>query len=113
MHQLEADPSQLAALDDRLHELRQQARKHGCNTSELPVIHKKLTAQLASIEDSSGTIAQLTEVAHKWRDHYHKLADELTHCRRQAARRLDAAVMTELPPLKLDGAQFDRSQPAY
>ncbi|MEL0062260.1 MAG: AAA family ATPase, partial [Candidatus Puniceispirillum sp.] len=30
MHQLEADPSQLAALDDRLYELRKQARKHGC-----------------------------------------------------------------------------------
>ena len=106
MHQLEADPSQLAALDDRLHELRQQARKHGCTPSELPVIHQKLAAQLASIEDSSGTIAQLTEAAHQWRDHYHKLADELTRCRQQAAQRLDAAVMAELPPLKLDGAQF-------
>ena len=31
-HTLEAQPDQLQRLDDRLHELRQQARKHGCST---------------------------------------------------------------------------------
>ena len=64
-HTLEAQPDQLQRLDDRLHELRQQARKHGCSTDELPFIHQGLADRLAAIEDSSGSLGQLREVASK------------------------------------------------
>jgi DNA repair protein RecN (Recombination protein N) len=43
---LEADPRQLEQLDDRLHALRQQARKHNCDTDALPQIHQTLAASL-------------------------------------------------------------------
>ena len=64
-HTLEADPDQLQQLDDRLHELRQQARKHGCGLDELPAFIKNLAERLAAIEDSSGSLGQLREVARK------------------------------------------------
>ncbi|MGB1866744.1 MAG: AAA family ATPase, partial [Candidatus Puniceispirillaceae bacterium] len=53
---LEANPLQLEQLDDRLHALRQQARKHHCDIDDLPQIHQTLAARLAGIEDQSGQI---------------------------------------------------------
>ena len=103
---LEANPNQLQELDDRLHELRQQARKHRCRPDELTTIHQDLAARLAAIEDSSVTLGQLRETAQKWQDNYIEAASLLDASRQLAAANLDAAVQSELPPLKLDEAQF-------
>ncbi len=105
-HTLDAQPDQLQQLDDRLHELHQQARKHGCSTDELPLIHQNLAARLAAIEDSSGSLGQLREVARKWHSYYLEMAHQLSDSRKQAAASLDAAMLRELPPLKLEGAKF-------
>jgi DNA repair protein RecN (Recombination protein N) len=105
-HKLEAQPDRLQQLDDRLHELHQQARKHGCSTDELPLIHKELAARLAAIEDSSSSLGRLREAASKWDDYYLEIAQQLHASRKQAAASLDAAMLRELPPLKLDGAKF-------
>ena len=108
-HALDADPNQLQQLDDQLHALRQQARKHECTPDELPAIHQKLAARLAAIEDSSGALGQLKENAQKWQDHYLEIASLLNASRKQAASNLDTAVTRELPPLKLEGAKFSTS----
>ncbi|MEK9753856.1 MAG: hypothetical protein VW338_11710, partial [Rhodospirillaceae bacterium] len=60
-HQLEADPSALQDLDERLFEIRQQARKHRCSPSDLPAVHISLAERLAAIEDSADEIGQLVE----------------------------------------------------
>ena len=103
---LEANPRQLEQLDDRLHALRQQARKHNCNIDDLPQTHQKLAAHLASIEDQSGKLGALQDAAAQWQDRYQTLAAAIDNGRRDAAKALDAAVEAELPPLKLDGASF-------
>ena len=103
---LEANPQQLEQLDDRLHALRQQARKHNCDIDDLPQTHQKLAARLAGIEDRSGQIGALEDAAAQWQERYQKLAIAIDDGRRDAAKTLDAAVAAELPPLKLDGASF-------
>ena len=105
-HELESDPSRLQSVDDRLHELRQQARKHDCTPDDLVAVHERLAASLASIEDSAGALAELADNERQWRDYYHQIADLVAANRARAAKTLDATVTTELPPLKLDGAQF-------
>lgn len=105
-HALESDPTRLQVVDDRLHELRQQARKHDCAPDELVATHARLAANLAGIEDSAGALAGLADNERQWRDYFRKIADVVAANRRQAADRLDAAVGAELPPLKLDGADF-------
>ena len=105
-HALEADPNQLQQLDDRLHELRQQARKHDCGLDDLPAIHQTLSSRLAAIEDSSGMLGKLGETAQKWQDYYLDMSGQLDASRKTAAINLDQAVLAELPPLKLDGARF-------
>ena len=103
---LEANPQQLEQLDDRLHALRQQARKHNCDIDDLPQTHQKLAARLAGIEDQSGQIGALQDAAAQWQERYQTLAIAIDDGRRDAAKTLDAAVAAELPPLKLDGASF-------
>ena len=105
-HALESDPARLTAVDDRLHELRQQARKHDCTPDELAETHARLAASLASIEDSAGALAGLADNERQWRDYFRQVADVVAANRARAAGTLDAAVNAELPPLKLDGASF-------
>jgi len=105
-HALESDPARLQAVDDRLHELRQQARKHDCNPDDLSDVHARLAANLAGIEDSAGALAGLADNERQWRDYYRQVADVVAANRARAAARLDMAVGAELPPLKLDGATF-------
>ena len=105
-HALESDPARLQTVDDRLHELRQQSRKHDCSTDELAAIHARLAASLAGIEDSVGALAGLADNERQWRDYYRQVADRVAANRARAAASLDATVGTELPPLKLNGATF-------
>ena len=105
-HALESDPTRLQTVDDRLHEIRQQARKHDCSPDELAEIHARLAASLAGIEDSAGALAGLADNERQWRDYFRKIADVVAANRQQAASRLDAAVGAELAPLKLEGASF-------
>jgi DNA repair protein RecN (Recombination protein N) len=105
-HALEADPNLLQQLDDRLHELRQQARKHNCGLDDLPEVHQTLASRLAAIEDSSGMLGKLGETTQKWQDYFLDMSRQLDASRKKAAINLDQAVLAELPPLKLDGARF-------
>ena len=103
---LEADPNRLEVVDDRLHELRQQARKHNCEVDALADMHQQLASRLAAIEDSSGALAELADNERQWRDYYTKMAKIVSDARISAAALLDRAVMAELPPLKLENATF-------
>jgi DNA repair protein RecN (Recombination protein N) len=105
-HELEADPNRLQEVDDRLHELRQQARKHGCEVDELPEMHTRLAESLAGLEDSAGALAGLAENERQWGDYYREMAKIISNKRHAAAAHLDAKVMAELPPLKLENAEF-------
>lgn len=103
---LETDPRQLEQLDDRLHALRQQARKHNCNTDALPQIHQTLAARLAGIEDQSGQLGAMQDAAAQWKERYQDLAAAVEAGRWSASQQLDSDVAAELAPLKLEGAIF-------
>ncbi|MGB0815842.1 MAG: DNA repair protein RecN [Candidatus Puniceispirillaceae bacterium] len=104
--QLDGDPERLAFIEDRLHGLRSAARKHRIEVDELPALHRQLASQLAALDDQSGQLASLAAAAEKAREAYHACAAELSDKRREIARSIDAQVMAELPPLKLEAAEF-------
>ena len=103
---LEGDPNRLAFIEDRLHALRTQARKHQVSPDELPQLHNTLRSKLAELDDQSGGLAQLTAAEAEAADTYRTSAETLSTRRREAATQLDAGVMAELPPLKLEQASF-------
>lgn len=104
--QLDGDPNRLAEIDERLHQIRTQARKHKIEADELPALHETLIAQLAELDDQSGALARLRQAEQDCLTAFKAQAEHLSAQRRQVAERLDQAVMAELPPLKLEAAAF-------
>ncbi|MXP29001.1 DNA repair protein RecN [Porphyrobacter algicida] len=106
---LEFDPQALDAAETRLFELRALARKHRCEVDELPEKMREFRRTLESIEGSEAELDALESAAKEAGDAYRKSAKVLHERRVEAAQRLDAAVASELAPLKLDAARFSTS----
>ncbi len=102
----DADPRLLEQTEERLFALRAAARKHGVAVVELPALLDSLSERVAHLESGEAQLVELDRAAKETRDHYVSSAGGLTDVRRKAAVRLQDAVMAELPPLRLDKAQF-------
>nr|WP_047168423.1 DNA repair protein RecN [Sphingomonas sp. Y57] len=100
------DPARLETVETRLFELRALARKHRVDPDALADLRDELAARLDRIEAGDAGLAKLEATARDARAAYLALAEALSEARRAAALRLDAAVATELAPLKLDAARF-------
>jgi DNA repair protein RecN (Recombination protein N) len=100
------DPAALEADETRLFELRGIARKHRVQPDELPALLEDLAARLERVESGGAGIARRALAAEEAHRAYRDAARALSAARTQAATRLDAAVESELKPLKLDAARF-------
>jgi DNA repair protein RecN (Recombination protein N) len=100
------DPKELEKAEERLFALRALARKHRVQVGELPELLKRFEADLQSIFDGGEMLRRLKEGEEQARAAYEAAARELSASRRRVAKSLDAAVMAELPPLKLERAKF-------
>ena len=96
----------LEETEERLFTLRSEARKHKISVSELPSFLETLNQRLASIDSSAEALARLEEQVRESRATYEKAAQELSTARSKAARQIEARVMAELIPLKLERARF-------
>ncbi|MCG8542643.1 MAG: DNA repair protein RecN, partial [Alphaproteobacteria bacterium] len=96
----------LESIEERLFTLRDVARKHGVAVDDLPDLCERIAARVDSIESEADTLDRLRQAESQARDRYVAGAKALSAARREAAARLDAAVTAELPPLKLEKAQF-------
>lgn len=103
---LSEEDQDLESIDDRLHNLRTQARKHHCNVDELPAKRDELAQQLNMIDAQDDSLSALIQAAEKAKQAFEKMASEITQKRRDAATTLDSLVGKELPPLKLEKAAF-------
>lgn len=110
IHSLSADMEDgghdLETIDDRLHALRAQARKHGCLVDELAATLDTLTRQLALIDGQDRALDGLIRAVETARRAFTAEAASIAKTRRKAAEKLDTLVAKELPPLKLDKARF-------
>lgn len=103
---LEESDYSLEQVDERLHELRAQARKHGCAVDDLPEKRDELAARLNQIERQDDVLAALMKETDQARGNYIAAAKTAGAQRRKAASKLDALVAKELGPLKLEKARF-------
>lgn len=104
---IEADGGTLSEIDDRLHALRDLARKHGVEVDRLPEVHRRFADHLAALDGKGGEIGALTAAEDKARRAFVDAAETLSKARAAAAAKLDTAIGKELPPLKLDKARFE------
>ncbi|MBB5709763.1 DNA repair protein RecN [Sphingomonas xinjiangensis] len=100
------DPAALEADETRLFDLRGLARKHRVQPDDLATLLEELSARLERLQSGGAGIAALERGVIDTHATYAAAAQTLSLARQQAAARLDAAVETELKPLKLDSARF-------
>jgi DNA repair protein RecN (Recombination protein N) len=100
------DPARLEQTEARLFDIRGLARKHRVEPDQLAALGAQMRQQLAAIQAGGERIAELDALLLAARDAYSAAAEEVSKRRRKAASRLDAAVASELAPLKLDAARF-------
>jgi DNA repair protein RecN (Recombination protein N) len=103
---LEADPTALAQVEDRLFRYRELARKHGGTPDDLAPLLERFRRGLEALDDSSAHMDALEAAVERARAQYDEAAQRLSASRREAAARLDQTVMGELPVLKLEHAKF-------
>ncbi|MFQ3596284.1 MAG: DNA repair protein RecN [Sphingomonadaceae bacterium] len=106
-------PEEAEAAEARLFELRALARKHRVTPDELPQLLQSLEARLAALQSRDGEVARLEARVRDARAAHEAACTALAGARREAAKRLDAAVNAELPALRLEAARFrTRIEPA-
>ena len=100
------DPARLEQAEARLFDIRGLARKHRVEPDALAALGAAMREQLTAIEAGEERIAELDRELLAARKAYTNAADALSSQRHEGAARLDAAVASELAPLKLDAARF-------
>ena len=102
----DVEPGRLEAAEKRLFALRAAARKYNVSVGELAQKRGGFAAELQAIDTVVMDIEKTRQRAEAAKQRYDKAANALTQARQAAARTLDASVAIELPPLKMERAQF-------
>lgn len=103
---LDFDPHRLEETEARLFELRRVARKHACSVDDLVALQKTLGGRLAAVDQGDATLVAAKQNLEEARVKLVDAAAALRSRRCEAASSLDALVMQELAPLKLEKAAF-------
>ena len=100
------DPARMEQAESRLFDIRALARKHRVEPDALAALGEQMRGQLAALNAGGEQVAELDRQLVEARASYAAAADRLSRERHDAAAKLDAAVASELAPLKLDAARF-------
>lgn len=103
---IDGDAGTPEEVEERLFAIRELARKHRVTADELPEIRAKISRQLENLDSQGDEVERLGETRNRARAAYLEAGEALSQGRAEAAARLDRAVASELPPLKLERAAF-------
>ena len=103
---LDGDPAKLEEIEERLHLLRSQSRKHNCSPDDLANLYYSFQEKLSNLDDQTGKIAKLRLELSAAKEEYVSNAQQLSSSRKVAAKKLDQQVMQQLPVLKLETSEF-------
>ncbi|NNC36802.1 MAG: DNA repair protein RecN [Hyphomonadaceae bacterium] len=102
----EFEPGHLDRVEERLFALRAAARKFDVDIDKLGELRQSYGDELMALENSDDTLKKAIADLAKAEKTYDKAAAKLTTARISAAKKLDKGVVAELPPLKMQKAQF-------
>ena len=106
LRKTEYDPKELERTEERLFALRAAARKYSVPVTGLPALAAKMIADLADLDAGEEKLVQLQGRLGETRAAFEVAARSLSEKRHHTADALAAAVMAELPALKLERARF-------
>lgn len=106
LRRTEFDPKELERVEERLFALRAAARKYSVPVTALPALAEKMVSDLADLDAGEEKLKKLEKDVEAAGAVYHAAAAALSEKRHHGAETLAAAVMAELPALKLERARF-------
>ncbi|EPE97684.1 DNA repair protein RecN [Rhizobium grahamii] len=106
LRKTEYDPKELERVEERLFALRAASRKYSVPVTELPALAVRMISDLADLDAGEERLAKLEAEVNVTKANYHAAARSLSDKRHHAGDALAAAVMAELPALKLERARF-------
>lgn len=104
--EMNSDETRLEEIEVRLAEIRSLARKHGVPSTKLPKLAEEIRMKLKKIKSDDNTIQDLEKEVSDSKVAFQDLATELSESRKKHGKRLEKAVTSELPEMKLDKASF-------
>jgi DNA repair protein RecN (Recombination protein N) len=104
---LEYDPDRAQEAQDRLHALKNLARKYGPSLADVIAFKEAASTELEGLKDRQSRLQDLDAVYQKTLDSYGTAARALSELRRQKAAPFIAAVQDELQGLGMKKARFD------
>ena len=104
--EMNSDETRLEEIEVRLAEIRSLARKHGVPSTKLPKLAEEIRMKLKKIKSDDNTIQDLEKEVSDSKVAFRDLATELSESRKKHGKRLQKAVTSELPEMKLDKASF-------
>ena len=106
LRKTEYDPKELERVEERLFALRAAARKYSVPVTELPALAVRMITALADVDAGEELLKQLDGRVAIAKADFDAAASALSSKRHNTASALSAAVMAELPALKLERARF-------
>jgi DNA repair protein RecN (Recombination protein N) len=100
------DADELERSEERLFALRAAARKYQCSVDELAQRLAEVNTRLGALHTGERQKTALESMLATRREAYLKAAGILRKAREKAAAKLEAALVKELKPLKMDATQF-------
>ena len=96
----------LELIEDRLNELRIEARKHNCNIDDLITIKHDLKVSLDQIQGNNYKIDELKNTYEDAKKHFILASTLLSESRKKSSLTLTKKINEELPQLKLENASL-------
>ena len=109
MDRVDDDPSRLAAVEDRLNELRRLSRKHGGSIEDVIAKRAELEKEARSLENTDARAAELETAVTERHKQAQEAAKVLSKARYKAAAKLDVRIRDEISEMDLAGAIFQTS----
>ncbi|QRM55979.1 DNA repair protein RecN [Sinorhizobium sp. BG8] len=106
LRKTEYDPKELERTEERLFALRAASRKYSVPVTGLPALAARMIADLADLDAGEERLVKLEKQLGEARGAYAAASRSLSEKRHHAGEALAAAVMAELPALRLERARF-------
>ena len=103
---IELDESSLEAVNERIAQSQNLARKHHVEVAALPELAETLTRELQSLQSDDYDLDRLQLELEKAREDYHFSAGELSHKRQHTAAMLSEQITAVMQQLGMEGGRF-------
>ena len=106
LESIDLSPEKLAEVETRLSQIHDLARKHHIAAKELKTFERKLSDELASLDNSDKELQRLENEMHTLEQKYLSLAKKLSTKRKAACKKLEKLITDDMQNLAMTGGKL-------